>query len=833
MRSGMIAFCIGIALVAQFPMLPEPLLFWLGGAGLLLCRRIMPAKFIVFLFAAVVFGMGWGTTVGASHVDAVLPDYLEGEDFWLIGKVADLPQQSDRAQQFAFEVERSCFALLPQDCTQGSALFNNRLVRLNYYGSNSMVPSQRWLLRVRLNKPHGFANPGGFDYEAWLTQQGFSAKGYVRENSFNERLEDGRITLALLRYRMRKKLQEATAEFSNAGIILALVLGVRDQVSLDDWTLFTETGTNHLIVISGLHIGFIAVLCFWIADRLVRFFPSLLLRIPAQKLAAIAAVTGAFFYSLLAGFSVPTQRAFIMVLVFMIGKILARNYPVSFAYCVALTLVLIVNPMSVTGAGFWLSFGAVGTLLLAFGGTLRLHVSASDEPSVADERWSFCRFSNALWRRWGLPQWIVFVGMTVPLAMWMQQLSLLSPLANIVAIPVVSLLVVPMSLAGAAVLWVYEPLGTLILQAADEFLTLLMWGLQQLTTFESDVLIWQFFGLNWASYCGAAAGTLLLLLPRGWPYRWLALVLFLPLLFPVRSAIDDGLVEITVLDVGQGLAMVVQTATHVLVYDTGPQFSESFDTGEGVVFPYLRQLGVRQIDHVIVSHADNDHAGGLKSLLALLPVHKLSASLLPAADNQPSDSQLCQRGQHWVWDGVEFQILAPTVEMPYRGNDSSCVLLISAKGQRALLPGDIEARAEVTLLAEYGDALVSAVLIAPHHGSNTSSTQALLDAVKPRYVIYSAGYRSQFGHPTAAVVARYWAIESWPLNTALSGAIRFCLGESMLEAPQEYRRSQRRYWYPAISTDSAILHGVGTEFSTLSRQPNDGKSCSRHGGRVW
>lgn len=825
MRSRMIAFCCGIAAVSRFPDLPAIHAIWLVLLAVPLCVTWWRGPAPMAIAAALLLGLGWAVGVGNAHVAALLPGDLEGEDFWVIGEVRGLPQTSARSQQFTFQVEKSCFTLLPEDCHRQSpelaARFNDRKILLNHYSDADMIPDQRWLLRVRLNQPHGFANPGGFDYEGWLFQQGFTAKGYVRENPFNARLDDSSQLLelpsiTLMRYHLRERLLDAMRELPHASIILALVLGDQEQISAESWSLFTATGTNHLIVISGMHVAFVALLCYGLSNRLARLSPWLLLRIPAQKCGAVSAVLGAFMYCLLAGFSVPTQRSCIMVLVFMSGQLVGRLFPPSFSFCLALTLVLLINPLSVTGAGFWLSFGAVGTLLLAFGGIRRLRGTSRRRSKKGDEfgsvdderpRWD----GRRLWQQHVQPQYVVFIGMIVPLAIMMQQLSLLSPLANVLAIPLVNILVVPPALLGTLLLVINARFGTLLLTLANHVLGVVIWILQELTSHASGLVLWQFFGLTSASLVFACAGSLLLLMPRGWPSRWLALVMFLPLLFPQRQLLEEGVAELTVLDVGQGLAVVVQTATHVLVYDTGPRLSESFDTGSAVVFPFLRQGGLRRVDRLIVSHADNDHAGGLESVLKLLEVASIAGSTWPEESGQPVNFGLCEKGERWVWDEVAFEMLHPSVGMTYAGNDSSCVLRIEAGEQSVLLPGDIEVGAERRLLQQQGTALTSDVLIAPHHGSRTSSSERFLEVVQPSVVLYSAGYRSQFGHPASEVVARYDALGAVPYNTALSGALTLRLGEvSGSMVPTEFRSNHRRYWFTRPTQESARLHGVGS-----------------------
>lgn len=808
MRARMIAFCLavmGCGLLPVLPAVPVFVLFLCAIPCLLLsCYRYTPLA----LVGAFLLGLSWGVGSGLYRLDNLLPTALEGHDFWVSGRLSSLPQRNGRGQQFAFHIEQSCFDLLPSDCPAQQSFFAHRRILLNYYGAATLAPGQRWQWRVRLNRPHGFANPGSFDYEAWLLMQGYAARGYVRDTPFNVLLpERGGQGITVWRYRLREALLPLLQDLPHRGTLLALIMGDREQVSQEHWALFTATGTNHLIVISGLHVGFIAMLCFRLANFLLRLWPALLLRFPAQKGAALAAIAGALAYSLLAGFSLPTQRALIMVTVFMCGRLFAKEWPVSFSYCLALTLVLLSNPLSVLGAGFWLSFGAVGSLLLAFAGRQTLR-QARNEEDVAHGLWRDRQWRRRLWQ-WVRPQGSVFVGMSVPLLVWTQQLSLLAPAANLIAIPVVSLLVVPLALGAAALLPFSEPLAILSLRLADALLELLMLLFRMLANGHLPGAIWQSGARGPVSVCFALLGSLLFLLPPGWPGRWLSPLFFAPMLWPVQHSLPFGQAQLTVLDVGQGLAIVVRTSTHTLLYDTGPAFSEDFDAGSGIVLPFLRQQGITRLDRIVVSHGDNDHSGGLASVRQLLPVDSVLLSMpLPL----PDFAQHCEQGQQWQWDGVRFDMLSPLSAEVYAGNDSSCVLRIQAAEQVALLTGDIERGAEARLLAATPTLLRSHLLIAPHHGSATSSSPGFLEAVAAATVVFSAGYRSQFGHPAPAVVARYGARETRTWNTAISGALTFTLGD--LAAPwraeiaQPYRSAHRRYWYLPASRETQRLHGV-------------------------
>ena len=843
MRSWMIAVCLGIMGAGWLPGLPgvsyvvlvvSGLLIVGGIGGLVLAGKRLGSggwRYGVVglqLALGLALGFGWGVASGRYALDGWLPHDLEGVDFWVYGRVDSLPRYSGRAQQFEFKVTGNCFELHPDACIAGTRRLQLRRVLLNYYGDHQLAPGQQWRLRVRLNRPHGFANPGGFDYELMLLQKGINAKGYVRETEFNIMLADDVFSYQKVRFQLRQRLLEATAELPHQGIILALVLGERDLISLSSWQLFTRTGTNHLVVISGLHVGFVAMFGYWLTNLLMRISPALLLHLPAQKAGAVGAIAAALAYSLLAGFSLPTQRALIMVAVFMSGRLLARNFPASLGYCLAMTLVLILTPLSGMSAGFWLSFVAVGALLLAFSSWTKAAdqrmFSSGDSNRVLSNIGHFVR-PVLRWSAWGRPQWVVFVGMSVPLAIWLQQLSLLSPLANIFAIPLVSLLVVPLCLLGLLSLLVYESAGVFLLVLADQLLAVLTLTMGWMAESFSWLQIWQFSGLTVWSYLFAGLGSVLWLLPRGWPGRMLAPLLMLPLFIPARQAGPAyGEIWISFLDVGQGLAVVAQSAAHTLIYDTGPRFSDSFDAGNGVVLPFLQSRGIRTIDRLIVSHGDNDHAGGLDSLLLALNVKELSLGTDMQTSGFGLPTSHCLRGQSWQWDGVSFEILHPDESRYRSSNDNSCVLRISTAGSSVLLTGDVEALAEADLLRVYADQLRSDILLAPHHGSATSSTEMFVKAINPRFVVYSSGYRNQFSHPADVVQARYLALNTFSLNTpalntpalntfafntAEVGMIEFRFGAELsrpaagsvassevfpVTAPSTFRTTRRRYW---------------------------------------
>jgi competence protein ComEC len=492
------------------------------------------------------------------------------------------------------------------------------------------------------------------------------------------------------------------------------------------------------------------------------------LRLPAQHAAAAGGFLAAFFYCLLAGFAVPAQRTLYMLGVVAAARLWGRELAVSRVLLLALLLVLLLDPWAVLAAGFWLSFGAVALLF---------HIGSG-------------RLGPAHWLvEWGRAQWAVTLGMLPALLALFQQFSLVSPLANAVAIPVVSFVITPLALAGT--LPFLDPLLSLAHLVTAWLMAFIDW-LGRL-----PLAMWQQAAPPAWSVLLALAGGVWLLLPRGFPARWLGLLAFLPLLTitPPRPAF--GAAELTVLDVGQGLAIHVQTATHDLLFDAGPAFSSDADSGNRIIAPYLRAEGVRSLDALVISHADKDHEGGAASVLAALPVAILKASLPfeHALSAQPVSQEPCRDGDFWLWDGVRFDMLHPGPDLLSRKtNDVSCVLRVTTGGKSMLLTSDIEAVSETAMLKHHPGALAADVMTAPHHGSRTSSTPAFIDAVAARDVIFPVGYRNQFGHPREDVVARYVQSGARLHRTDADGAVRVGLDVQGVSFRHE-RELRRRYWH--------------------------------------
>jgi len=696
----------------------------------------------------------------------------EGRDVLVTGVVASLPQDFERGLRFVFEVEQST---APVPRTISVAWYRG------FRGEEQhVVPEihagERWRLRVRLKRPHGNVNPHAFDYEGWLLEQGIRATGYVRPATGNARLDafvPGVMTMVeRTREIVRERFRHALPEAPYAGVLVALAVGDQRAISPELWRVFARTGISHLVAISGMHVTMFAALFAGGVGWVWRRSPVLALRWPAQQAGVVAGFMAAFGYCLLAGWGVPAQRTLYMLGCVALALVLRRETAPSRVLALALAVVLLIDPWAVMAAGFWLSFGAVATLFLVSSGRL------------AREG----RLREAL-----RTQWAVTLGLIPALLVLFQQFSLVSPLANAIAIPLVSFVVTPLAI-GFAVL----PLQMLA-DLAHGAIVLTMLPVQWLAD------------LPWANWQQAApplglallgtVGCIWALLPKGTPVRWVGLMMLAPLVLWTPARPDAGAVMVTVLDVGQGLSVHVQTASHDLIYDTGPAFSADANSGERILLPYLKASGVRQLDTLVVTHQDNDHAGGAEAVLAGIPVARVRSSLPP---NHPvrliagGRDQPCVAGQHWEWDGVRFAMLHPEAPaegvVPRKTNDIACVLRVEAGAHRLLLTSDIEAVSEAGLLSRDGAGLASDVLVVPHHGSRTSSTAAFIAATAPRWVIFPVGYRNRFHHPNPEVWARWSATGATMLRTDEGGAVIVHLGagEPRLETA---RALAPRYWY--------------------------------------
>jgi competence protein ComEC len=768
MTCAVLAFAAGVILLQMQAALPS--FVW---ALALVPVTVLGLKYRR-LIPIVTFGAGffWAAYCAELRMGEWLAPQLEGRDIEVVGVVSGLPTQGERGVRFEFELESA---------TRGERV--PRRVLLWWYRSmqpeaepallaGAVHPGERWMFTVRLRRPHGNLNPNGFDYEAWLLERGIGATGYVRQRGEQRLL--GRRDSALdwveqVRETVRERFHAALGATPAAGILSALAVGDQRAIAAEEWRLFSRTGVTHLMSISGLHVTLVSGLVGWLVSALWRRVPWLALRLPARNAGAAAAIVGAFGYTLLAGFAVPAQRTCYMVSVVAIALWTGGiAWPVR-TLALAAAVVLIADPWAPLSPGFWLSFAAVSLIFyVAAGWTGR-------EGRVA---------------QWVRVQWAITVGLAPAVLLLFGQVSIAGPLANAVAIPVVSVVVTPLALLAAVI-----PVDFILELAAR----IVEWLLQFLEFCAAlPGALWQQHAPELWAVALALAGAVWVLAPRGVPGRGYGLALMAPAFLLAPSAPPPGEAWITAFDVGQGLAVVVRTATRTLVYDAGPAFGAEADSGGRIVVPELRAAGARGVDLMVLTHEDTDHIGGALSVLESVEVQELASSLpqAHALNALVPARRRCAAGESWDWDGVRFAFLHPKPEdsSSVRRNNQSCVMKIEAGGASMLLTGDIERLAELSLLNH--PELRADVILVPHHGSRTSSSREFVAAVAPRWAIVAAGYRNRFGHPNAEVLERYTSVGTSIFRTDRDGAIHVLLRSG--EVRVEGERSRRpRYWRAA------------------------------------
>ncbi|RJG00216.1 DNA internalization-related competence protein ComEC/Rec2 [Noviherbaspirillum sedimenti] len=889
MRSAILGFVVGAAWLQTQPDLPGMWLMLALVAAVLLwalaikklphwiARSSWPAwltwpswRVVALAAGGVLAGFVWAALFAHYSLREELPEEWEGRDITVIGTIDSLPHRFERGIRFNFAVERVLpegggdadagasaareTAELAADAAQAATVATvstdaavplaaaipvvpSRLA-LSWYGGfrgeatqtvPGLLPGERWQLTVRLRRPHGNANPHGFDYEVWLLEQGLRATGTVRPDrrldNKNEKRDDfvPGFSNAVERSRnwLRERIVAALPGKEYAGVIVALVVGDQRAIAQSDWQVFNRTGIGHLISISGLHITMVAGLFAGLFQFLWRrsFFTraQLPLLLPAQKAAALAGVAMALVYVLLAGFGVPAQRTLYMLTVVAVALWCDRLTSVSHVLCLALGVVILLDPWAVLWPGFWLSFGAVAAILYVSVGRVAMPrammppaLSALATPAAitgAGSGSGMRKAAGALaplrqrWQTWreslrqaGRTQYAVTLGL-VPLTMLLfGQVSLVSPLANALAIPLVSFIVTPLALAGSVL---PAPLSDWILGFAHACVVWLAQAMAWLAALPAAV--WSAPLPHWWIFAAALVGTVWLLAPRGWPLRWLGLAGWLPLLLNAPASPPAGELWVTAFDVGQGTALLIETPGRRLLYDTGPVYSPDSDGGSRVIVPYLKARGIDRLDGMIVSHSDTDHAGGALSLLDEVAVDWVSSSM--AEDNPivraAAEHRRCQAGQAWDWDGMRFEMLHPSpasYDNPHlKPNSRSCALKITHGAQAILLPGDVERIDEAELLDVQGERLRATVLLAPHHGSGTSSTLSFLQAVDPQLALFQVGYRNRYKHPKREVYERYGELGIRRLRSDESGAVTLRFGAAL--EVDEYRGTHARYWY--------------------------------------
>ena len=823
MRSYLLAFSVAVLSSAYWPCLsltdfswscapffPQLVAAFLTlGAWSLYCRC---CPFFVRLSLVFVLGLTWATLWGEGVKGQQLPLSQDKNDFFLTGVVSGVPQTNGLRTRFVLEVE-SVEALTTSIHVR--ELPNLQRVLLNWYGGRRVRPGERWQLTVRLRTPRGFANPGGFDYAGWLFQRQISATGYVREQGVNKNLgQSGQYVIDQFRWDVLKKIESLDFSAASKGLLAALTIGDKQGLDSETWMHMRFTGTVHLAVVSGLHIGMVAGLGMLVGNFLGRCLVTVGVPVSRQQVAVILSGGLALTYALLAGFSLSTQRALIMLCVFLLGTLFKRKLRPELALLWALAIVVAIDPLAALSSGFWLSFIAVATFLLWFlprprGGYLQDLISA---------------------------QLIIFLPLAGLLSLFQGEVSLLSPLVNLLAIPWLGIAVVPLALLGMLLLPLAPDIASEIWSVAawqlDVFDRAATWLSNYAAYFVWTLPAGQSVLLSVALLFTAAV----MLMPAGLGLRSMAMVLLLAVALSNQSFLkrqdsgeqlalsDDSSLTLAVLDVGQGLSVVAINNGRAVVYDTGPKYSDKFNAGSGIIAHYLRAQGVSTLDGLMLSHGDADHIGGTQGLLEhFKPAYILAGQPLrlpmSGVDNCLAGQNFLGNGvagQSWKQAGVTFEILYPWHVWPKGSptslagpldqhlnnglnkrsdNDSSCVLLIRYRDKTILIPGDISVEVEAQLLTQGVLPASIDVLIAPHHGSRTSSSDAFVNHLSPTHVVYAAGFNHHFGHPAKTVFERYQRGGARAWLTGEAGAIIFTWSSDGHFEAYSWRDKGRRYWH--------------------------------------
>ena len=735
-----VALLAGAVAVQALPNLP-PVWMCAGLAAVLVL--------LVFVRAAdripvwLLLGFAWTLLRADLYLQSRLDDDLHGRDFEVAGQVRGLPQPGSESTRFEFGIESAAL--------DGETVSLRGPVRLNWYDKPpDILPCSRWNLRLRLRPPRGFVNPGGYDSERGAALRGIVATGYVRDAKSNRQTAaaDGPCVDAW-RHDIAGAIDREFPEPTSRGLLRALAVGDQSGIEAADWQVLRATGIGHLIAISGLHVGMFAAFGALLARLLWKCWPRLTLRIPGPLLEAPVAMLCALGYGLLAGMGVPTVRTLLMIAIALLARHARRGQSSAQALGLAAAAIVIWDPLAVLSAGFWLSFAGVAVLLSM----------------------TTTRADRSAWR--DLPRiQLLLSAALLPLGVWFfGQGSLIGPVANLIAVPWVSLVVVPVTVLGSLLIVDWPALGSPVLHAADALLMPLWRLLQWLAALPSAQVY--FAAAPWWSLALALLGVAYALLPRGIPTRPLGLLLVLPLLFPAQWRPAEGEFEAWVFDVGQGLSVFVRGPAGNLLYDAGPRYPSGFDVGEAAVVPSLHALGVTHLDRMIISHGDSDHAGGAQAVQLAFPGVSI-------ASGEPQRLGIaaapCRVGDSIRGAGVEMRVIVAEGDSARSSNDKSCVVLVSARHGRLLLTGDATSRVEVAIVEAMTESELPLVLSVPHHGSKTASSAAMLDALSPSLGLVSAGYRNSFRHPHPDVVARYQSRSIELLNTADSGYLYLRFG---------------------------------------------------------
>ncbi|VAW52700.1 DNA internalization-related competence protein ComEC/Rec2 [hydrothermal vent metagenome] len=814
MKAGMfvyaVAFLLGILFVQQQSVLPSLVPYGVALSLLILLYyvykiRVKTPVFIVELtliitiICLIIFGIIYSSYHAHWQLSHRLDEGFVGQNIVLNGTVSNIPVSEGRVQRFQFSINH--FQLPGSDISFESEDFFPKKIRLSWYYGRSLKAGENWQLVVRLKPPHGFMNPGGFDYEAWLFQHGIDATGYVRKSNLNRREAKASTGIDTFRQLLGASISEGKSD--SFALIKALAIGDKSSISNTQWRVLTNTGTSHLMAISGLHIGLAALFAYSLIRRLIPV--AMMQRLPAQHISLSFGLIVAAMYALIAGLSIPTQRAIIMLTVLVLMTLVRRNHRPLDALGFAVLVVLLFDPLAVLSVGFWFSFSAVAVIFIS----LSPNESIKKSPEQSSLRFKVIQTL----KQWVRLQLLISVFL-LPLSLFMfQQVSLVSPLANLLLIPYVSFLVVPVVLMAIFSALFLQSLSDMLFYIAATLLDFI-WPLlsmfsnlphallikgdvsitQLLLTTVAMLLIYFSKHLVAAIYIAHKKDAPKFIV---WLFRAALCFMFVPIMFSGNTELKKNEFILSVLDVGQGSAAVIHTQNHTLVFDAGAKFSERLDAGRSVVIPYLRSQGILKLDRLLISHGDADHIGGAQAIIDEYPDVQLVGQDIEQLHAQ--NKQICQQGQTWQWDGVSFTFLSPKMNKSdfnrNKRNDRSCVLQVRSQHGSVLLTGDIEKSAERALLDDYEDSLSSDILVVPHHGSNTSSSLDFIRAVNPKISLISAGYKNRYKLPASKVVARYDLEHLKILTTAKSGAITIAITEANPLLVERYRDENAKYWH--------------------------------------
>ncbi len=744
-----LAFLCGDFALQQFTQLPT--LMWLVVIGAIACIMARLRYFYGLFF---LLGFLWSSGFAHYQLSEQLASSLEGELVRFTGEITSLPDQN--AQRAHFEVT------LTENNDQLP-----RKIQLAWYKPTAILHAgEIWTLTAKLKRNHSNFNLGSQDFERWQFAQGIGANGTVSEHPAPVRQRTSSM-MQINRWRetIGNQLTARYGDTLGVALLKALTIGDDNGLLPAQWDIFRMTGTTHLIVISGSHIALVAGLIYWLTLKLVARLP--VFRYSPPQLAAIVSVITAITYASLAGFVIPTKRAVMMLGIVMIAGFYQRQVSHLHSLGLAILGILLLNPLALLSIGFWLSFLAVVLIMYRVDGRLK---------------------SISTWQVGVDIQLSVSIGLSPLILLFFQQVSLISPLVNFVAVPLVEFIFVPFALILVPLVFIAPFLADKLFFLLDLLLTYFMQGLAWSSTLPFATINHpQPSGFAFALSC---LGLLWLFAPRGIPHRALGLILNLPLIFPMVPTLNTGEAIVTLLDVGQGLSVSVQTQHHSLLFDTGAKFLGGGDMGKNVILPFLNYQHIKKLDMLVISHGDNDHIGGADTILKNLPVEHILTSVPEKFDGYAAS--YCHAPQSWNWDGVTFHLISP-VEKFDDENNNSCVLKIQTSTGAVLLTGDIEAKAEQWLVNYAIEQLPSTILIAPHHGSKTSSTLSFIEAIHPETVLIPNGYRNQFNHPSKEVIARYQDLNIPYLTSANDGAITVSLKNDRLKI-ESLRATDGKYW---------------------------------------